>query len=120
MFPKGIIGRRYGVLRERVQDVGQHQFLMLLLVIEADFKQRRDRRKGVFAGFVKKFPDRRGDMPAIGGDFVGAWTGQVAALVTGVPRPGADIVGIEEIRIVGMERLIVLAVLAEQELLEEP
>ena len=40
--PRRIVGRRYRILREGVQDVGQHQFLMLLLVIEADFHQRRE------------------------------------------------------------------------------
>jgi hypothetical protein len=59
-------------------------------------------------------------MPAIGGDFVGAGTGQMAALVTGVPRSGADIIGIEQIGVVRVEDLVALAMFAEQELLEEP
>ena len=107
-------------MREGVQDVGQHQFLMLLLVIEADFHQRRDRRERVLAGLVKEFHHGRVDMPAIGGDFVGAGAGQMAALVAGMPRSGADIIGIEQKGIVRMKRLVALAVFAEQELLEEP
>ena len=59
-------------------------------------------------------------MPAIGGDFVGARAGQMAALVAGVPGTCADIIGIEQKGVVGMEGLVALAVLAEQELLEEP
>ena len=59
-------------------------------------------------------------MPAIGGDFVGARAGQEAALVAGMPGTGADIIGIEQKGVVGMEGLVALAVLAEQELLEEP
>jgi hypothetical protein len=59
-------------------------------------------------------------MPAIGRDLIGAGPGQVAAPVTGVPGPGADVVGIEEIGVVGMKDLIARAVLAQQKLLEEP
>jgi hypothetical protein len=42
-------------LRECVQDVGQHQFLMLLLVIETDLHQWRDRRQRGLAGLMKEF-----------------------------------------------------------------
>ena len=59
---------------------------MLLLVVEADFDQRRDRLQRVLAGLVKEFHHGGIDMPAVGGDLVGAGTGQVAALVAGVPR----------------------------------
>ena len=119
-FPGRIVSRRNRVLRKRVQDVGQHQFLMLLLVIEADFDQRHQLCERVLAGLVKEFHHRGVDMPAVGGDLVGAGTGQVAALVAGVPRAGADIIGIEQKRVIGVKRLVALAVLAEQELLEEP
>ena len=95
-FPRGIVGRRNRILREGVQDVGQHQFLMLLLVIEADFHQRREPGQRVLAGLVKEFHHGGVDMPAVGGDLLGAGTGQMAALVAGVPRAGADIVGIEQ------------------------
>ena len=59
-------------------------------------------------------------MPAIGGDLVRARAGQVAALVAGMPGTGADVIGIEQKGVVGVEGLVALAVLAEQELLEEP
>ena len=71
-------------------------------------------------GLVKEFHHGGVDMPAIGGDLVGAGAGQMAALVAGVPRSGADIVGIEQKSVVRVKRLIALAMLAEQELLEEP
>src|ERR1700749_1670606 len=83
--PGRIVGGRYRVLRERVQDVGQHQLLMLLLVVEPDFQQRRERRQRVVAGFLKKFGHRGVDVLTIGGDLMGARTGQMAALVTGMP-----------------------------------
>ena len=44
----------------------------------------------------------------------------MAALVAGMARAGADIIGIEQIGIVGVKGLVALAMLAEQELLEEP
>ena len=107
-------------MREGVQDVGQHQFLMLLLVVEADFDQRRERRQRVLIGLVEEFHHGGVDMPAIGGDLVGAGAGQMAALVAGVPRSGADVIGIEQEGVVRVKRPVALAVLAEQELLEEP
>ena len=107
-------------MRKRVQDVGQHQFLVLLLVIETDFDQRHEFGERVLAGLVKEFHDRGVDVPAIGGDLFRARTGEVAALVAGVARTGTDIIGIEQIGIIGMEGLVIPAVLAEQELLEEP
>ena len=36
--PIGIVGGRHGTLRKRVQDVGEKQFLMLLLVMQADLE----------------------------------------------------------------------------------
>ena len=118
--PRRIVGGWNRVLRERVQDVRQHQFLMLLLVVEADLDQRRDRLQCVVAGLLKEFHHCGVDMPAVGGDFLNAGAGQMAALVAGVPRSGADIVGIEQEGVVGVKRLVSPTVLAEQELLEEP
>ena len=102
--PRRIVGRRDRVLRKGVQDVGQHQFLMLLLVIEADLDQRHQLGEGVLAGGLEEFHHGGIDMPAIGGDFVGARAGQMAALVAGMPRAGADIIGIEQEGVVGVER----------------
>ena len=79
---------------------------MLLLVVEADFDQRRDGRQHVVAGLVKEFHHGGIDMPAVGGDLVGAGAGQMAALVAGVPRAGADVIGIEQEGVVGVERLV--------------
>ncbi len=41
-FPGGVIGRMGRVLREGMQDVGQQQFLMLLLVMQTDFENREN------------------------------------------------------------------------------
>ena len=93
--PGWIIGRRDRVLGKGVQDIGQHQFLMLLLVVEADLDQRRELGEAPLAGGLEELDHGGIDMPAIGGDLVGARAGQVAALVPGVPRASADIIGIE-------------------------
>ena len=68
-----------------MQDVGQHQFLMLLLVVEADLDQRHELGEALLAGGLEELDHGGVDMPAIGGDFVGARAGEVAALVAGVP-----------------------------------
>src|ERR1700681_743151 len=93
---------------------------MLLLVVEADLDQWRDRGELVLFGLVKKLLCRSIHMPAVGRDFIGAGPSQVAALMTGMAGAGADIIGIEQERIVGMKGLVSRAVFAEQELLEEP
>src|SRR6266436_10339007 len=93
---------------------------MLLLVIEADSHERGDRGQSVLTGSLEKLHHGGIDVPAVGGDFVGARAGQMAPLVAGVARSGADIVGIEQIRIIRMKGLVAPAMLAEQELLEEP
>ena len=93
--PGWIIGRRDRVLGKGVQDVGQHQFLMLLLVVEADLDQRREAGEALLTGGLEELDHGGIDMPAIGGDLVRARAGQVAALMPGVPRTRADIIGIE-------------------------
>src|ERR1700738_3555497 len=93
---------------------------MLLLVIETDFHQRCDRGERVGFSLVKEFHYRRVDMPAVGRDFIGAGTGQMAVLVAGGPRAAAYIIGIEQIRIIRVKGRVASAVFAEQELLEEP
>ena len=70
--PCRIVGRRNRVLRKGVQDVGEHQFLMLLLVVEPDLDQRHQPCERRFVSGLEEFHDRGVDMPAIGGDFDGA------------------------------------------------
>ena len=74
----------------------------------------------VLVGGLEEFHHGGIDMPAIGGDFIGARAGQMAALVAGMARAGADVIGIEQEGVVGVKGLVALAMLAEQELLEEP
>lgn len=118
--PVRIVGRRDRILREGMQDVGEHQFLMLLLVVEPDLDQRRDLAKLVRAGLAEEFADGRIDVFAIGADLIGARSGDVAAMIAGMSRAGADVIGIEQEREIGVEGPVARSVLAEQELLPEP
>ena len=118
--PSLIIGWTNRILRERVQDVGEHQFLMLLLVIEADLDQGRDGFEGVLARCAEEGHHGGVDMAAIGGDLLGAGPGHQAALGTRVPRTGADIIGIEQEGVVRVESFVARTMLGQQELFEEP
>ena len=115
-----IVGRIDRVLREGVQDVGEHQFLMLLLVVQPDLDQWRQSAELVFASLAEEFDDRGIDMAAIGADLVGAGPGDVAAMIAGMAGAGADVIGIEQEGEVGVEGPVAGGVLAEQELLPEP
>ncbi len=118
--PGRIVCRWDRVLREGMQDVGRHQFLMLLFVIEFDLDQRGQLGQLLLTRSLEEFHHGIVDIAAIGGDFIGTWPGQMTALGAGMARAGADIIGIEEIGVIGMERLVAVLVLAEQKLLEEP
>ena len=101
-----------------MQDVGEHQFLMLLLVIESDIHQRREPCQRGRIGFRQEFHHRRIDVLAIGRDLVGAGARYMTALGTGVPRSGSHVIGIEQKRVVRVKGLIAGAMRAEQELLD--
>ena len=67
-LPGGIISRQSRVLRKGVQDVGEDQFLVLLLVVEADLEDAQHLRKAFLVGTRDQPLDRRVDMRAIRGD----------------------------------------------------
>src|SRR6266436_581653 len=93
---------------------------MLLLVVEADLDQRRDGSELVLAGLAEEFCDRCIDISTIGADLIGAGTGDIAAVIPGMTRAGADVIGIEQECEIGVEGLVARTVLAEQKLLPEP
>jgi hypothetical protein len=62
--PRRVIGRFQRVHREDVLHVHQDQLLMLLLVMESELDERRQRR----IALLQKARHRRIDVTAIGGD----------------------------------------------------
>src|SRR5215212_1717091 len=74
-FPGGIVSRWDWVLRERVKNIGQHQFLMLLLVVEPDFDQRLKPVELICARLAEEFHHGGIDMPSVCRDLVGGGTG---------------------------------------------
>src|SRR5262245_26510067 len=103
-----------------MQDVREHQFLMLLLMIEADFDERAYVAKLGLTGLAEEFYAGRIDICSIGRDLLGARPRDVAAAMAGMARTGADVVGIEQECEVGMEGPVARTMFAEQKLLEEP
>ena len=65
------VGRLDRVLGERGEDVGQEQFLMLLLMVDAELDQLERRRRQIGEGIVERFVDTgaplRGSRRATGG-----------------------------------------------------
>ena len=91
-----IVGRMGRVLREGVQDVGEHQFLMLLLVMQADLDDRHDLVERRRVGALDQPLHRRIDMGAIGGDLRDVRPRDQAALRPRVARAGRDVIGVEQ------------------------
>ena len=74
-LPGGIVGRRDRVLRECMEDVRQHQLLVLLLVIEPDFDEWLKAGPRIRAALAEEFHHGGIDMATVGGDLVGGGTG---------------------------------------------
>ena len=97
-LPVRVIDRIGRVLREGVQDVGEQQFLVLLLVMQADL-QDREHAPGIGRRHLVDQPlDRRIDMGAIAGDVGGVRPRDQPALRARVARAGGDVIGVEQER----------------------
>ncbi len=109
--------RQQRVERERMQQVGDDQFLVLHLVMAAEnhaveHLRRRPARDQPL--------HRRIDMAAVGHHLVDARAGDQAAPRAGVPRPGLHVIGVEEEGEPVIRRTVAGRMLAQDELLEEP
>ena len=93
-------------MRKGVQDVGQQQFLMLLLVMQSDFHDRRDALKRGVVRVLDQRGDRGIDMRAVGGDLVAVRAREQPAHRTRMARAGGDIIGIEQEGEAIVERLV--------------
>ena len=88
-----VVDRMCRILRKGVQKVSQHQFLMLLLVMQSDLDDRKDP-----FGLLRRFDQldhRRIDMRAVGRGLGDAGARDQTALRAGVTRACRHIVGIE-------------------------
>ena len=94
-LPVGVVGRIGRVLREGVQDVGEQQLLMLLLVMQPDLEDRNTRLASP-RGALDQPLDRAIDMGAIGRDLLAIRAGDQAALRARMTRTGGDVIGIEQ------------------------
>ena len=103
-----------------MQDVGEHQLLVLLLVIEADLDEGRHARKGLGVGAVDETQHRGVDMGAIVADLGDGGAGDQPALRPRMPRPGADIIGIVQEGETLIEDRMLGRMRGQNELLEEP
>ena len=119
-LPFGVIDRVGRVLREGMQDVGEQQFLVLLLVMQADLQNREYALRVRRRHLLDQPLDRRIDMGAIAGDVLAVRPGDQAALGAGVARPSGDIIGVEQERKTLIENPVGGIVRHQQELLEEP
>src|SRR5215470_939873 len=95
-LPLRIVDRIGGVLCKRVQDVGNQQFLMLLLVVQPDFNDGKD----AFCVLCRYLSDQalhgRIDMSTIGRDVLSIWAGNESTLRSSVPGTRRDIIRIEQ------------------------
>src|SRR3569623_137341 len=113
--PAFVISRRDRILREGVEDVGVHQLLMLLFVIEADFHQRRDLAQFLLVRIFEECDHLRIDILTIGGDGLAAWSRQMPALRARMTGASADVIGSEENCVVRVKDLVARHMLAELE-----
>ena len=91
------IGGVRRILREGVQDVGQQQFLMLLLVIEPQLDQRHDLRLAGQRGRSKEIRHPGIDVAAVGGNLIGCWARDRAARRPRMPLADGLVIGVEQI-----------------------
>ena len=103
-----------------MQDIGEQQFLMLLLMMEADLEHARKLGKGALGHHADQLLHCRIDMRAIVGDALRIRARDQTALRPRVTRAGGDIIGIEQKREVIIEGHVIRHMRLQQELLEEP
>src|SRR5437016_105824 len=101
-----------------MQDIGEQQLLMLLLMMQTDLN---DRSK--LGQIIYRFdqPHHCGvDVTTVGSDFIGAWSCDQTPLLACVARPDRYIIGIVQIGETFIEDAITFCMRPQQELLEKP
>ncbi len=103
-----------------MQNVGEHQLLMLLLVMKAKFDKRRDVTDSRGRRVGQQTQYARLDMGAIARHFRGVRPRHQPAVRARMTRTGADVIGIEQKCEVRIIYAIGGNVRRQNELLEEP
>jgi len=112
-----VVGRGEPVVRQHMLDVHQQQFLVLLLVVEAQLDQGDNGRVRPAIG-LDQGVHRLVDPAPVVGDIGHARTADETPIGTGVPLAHGLVVRVEQIAVGLLDRL--MAVREEQERLEEP
>ncbi len=102
------------VLRKQMQQIGEQQFLMLLLVVQPKFEQRS------WSGLARQTLQRRIDMSAKGQNLFERRPGEQAALRARVARADGFVIRVEEIAEGRIEHAVARQMRREDELLEKP
>ena len=106
------------VTGKNVLDIGQKQFLVLLLMIQTKLNECRDLR--ISPCVVEQFVDGGIDVSPVIHDLFDQWPCQQSALGALMHLTGSVIIGIEQVMIVIIEALIVTQMGYEHEALEKP
>jgi hypothetical protein len=101
-----------------VLQICQHQLLVLLLVLDSELDQFHE--SGRWPPTAQEIHDRFVHVGTIIQDLPHGGTGEVSPLGTTVSLPRLHIIGVEETMIIRVERLVPVAMLEEDEILEEP
>ncbi len=102
------------VLRKQMQQIGEQQFLMLLLVVQPKLEQRGR------GGLARQTLQRRIDMGAKGQNLFERRPGEQAALRARVAWPNGVVIRVEEIAEGRIEHAVTRQMRREDELLEKP
>ena len=112
-----LVGRTQRVLREQVQNVSEQQFLMLLLVIAAEFDQLGDRGAKII---LHERRHRAVDVVTIGDDRLEGRACDHASSRTRLTGADALVIGVEEEIELRIERAVAGKIRFENHPLEKP
>ncbi len=95
--------RTQRVDREHVLDVGHEQFLVLLLVVQSDLDQPGDFARHIA---LQQLRHVGVDVGAVGHHIGDGRTAEVPAPIAAVALTGLDVVAVEQVRVLRMERRV--------------
>src|SRR5712692_7547982 len=119
-LPIGGVSGRERVLRKRMQDVGEEELLMLLLVMKPDLENTRHLRQPRLLDGGDEALDRFVDVRPERGDVSAIRSRDEPALGSRVARAGGHVIRVEEIGEPFVEDPIAGKPRHQQELLQEP